>query len=145
MHIDQWEGGNPLRFLQITLGYFELTVEANREKIESYCVENDKWDTHSPICEAWWKEDSPQPLATLVNWWTLVSVWGLKYMKVRKMQKKKKKKHLTVTLCAYVHSQMHVNTHIVHTHQNMHSFVQYIHIYTYNAKVHLLQLNILFQ
>lgn len=54
-------------------------------------------------------------------------------------------KHLTVTRCAHVHSQMQVNTHIVHTHQNMHSLVQYIHIYTYNAKVHLLQLNILFQ
>lgn len=52
MHIDQCEGGNPLRFLQITLGYFELTVEANRERIESCFVENGKWDTHNLICEA---------------------------------------------------------------------------------------------
>ena len=52
MHTDQCEGGNPLRFLQKALGYFELTDETNRERIESYCVENDKWDTHSPICEA---------------------------------------------------------------------------------------------
>lgn len=67
MHMGPYDGDNPLRFPQKTLGYLELTIEANGERISPCFVESGKWASHNPICEACEKRISYNLLATLVN------------------------------------------------------------------------------
>lgn len=61
-------GEDPLRFpeshwdsIKELCAVLSWHLKLTRRELDPIFVENGKWASHNPICEAWWKDDSQQP------------------------------------------------------------------------------------